>query len=141
MNNTYFSYRIEPIGIDFTDQKDIQKHNYPLQSFAELAERFKTMQLAYEGAGKERADLTVNAFPPVGDATELTVFHDIRRKLFSRAVKKNGFSLCLTKYCDDKLYLYFYETQDIAEVKQIFSDWIEGGKLPDLSRWKSQLIV
>ena len=141
MNETIFSYRIEPIGIDFTDQKDIRKYNRPLQSFAETAERFETMRLAHENAGKERADLTVNAYPPVGEATELTVFHDIRFKLFSRAIKKNCFSLCLTKYCGDKLRLYFYETQDIAEVKQIFSDWIESGKLPDLSQWKSRSIA
>lgn len=136
-----FSYRFDSIPVDFTDQEDIYKHNSPLNNTDDLESQFNKMLFAYKNLLNERADLAVNAFPEVNGVAELSVYHALKRKLFSKAIKKHCFSLCMTRYEGDKLYLYFYETQDIEKVKLFFVDWIREGKLPDLSQWQRTFIA
>ena len=141
MPENVFSYRLDAIPVDFTDPKDIQKHNRPLNNMDELEKQFQSMQFAYKNLLRERADLAVNASPEVNGVAEISAYHALKQKFFSHALKKNCFSLCMTKYEGDKLYLYFYDTQDIAEVKRIFYDWIRSGNLPDLGKWKRNFIA
>ena len=132
-----FFYRFDPIGIDPSDEKEVRKYGRELHSLSELSERFQMLKTSYERAEKNSADIVINILPAIAGAEELSVFHEIRRKLFSRAIKKNCFSLCLTKYDDhDILWMHSYETTDFSEVERIFSDLINERVLPRLDAWE-----
>jgi len=126
---TYY-YRFRGIGIDFTDEKEIKKYNSELLSFDDLADQFRRLRAAFENKGRERADIMINVLPEVSGVAELSVFHNIKRKLFSKEIKKQCFSLCITKYNSDELGLYFYDTSDIGEVETIFEEFVKHQKLP-----------
>ena len=141
MEQNIFYYRFKPIGIDFSDEKEIKKHNRELTSFSCISDQLGKLQSAYDNATKERADIIINVLPEISGVNELQVFHNVRYKLFSHTVKRNCFSLCVTKFDNsDQLNLYFYDTEDFNEVKQIFEDFIEKKIIPDLSKWERKFI-
>lgn len=136
-----FYYRCKAVPVEYGNLKDIEKYDRPLHSFEELAERFRLLQTAYEYAAKEHADIIVNPYPEISGVAELGVCHTVKRKLFSGTVKKNCFSLWADKFSEDGiLTLYDCETTEISEVKRIFAELIQGGKLPDFGKWKSTVI-
>lgn len=134
-------YRFKAVGIDVLDNSDVEKHSTPLQSADCLSEGFDRLKRAFDNRTKERADIIVNAVPAVAGILEIAVFHKIKFKPFSRAVKTNVFSLCITHIdYSDKMRLYYLETDDFTAVKEIFTDFTENGKAPALSDWKCKFI-
>ena len=122
MDQHKFYYRFKPIGIDHSKEQEIRKYNQELVSFEELSVQF---------------DMLKNALPDIGGVVEISVYHKIKFKFFSRTVRQNVFSLCVDRYNEDnKLILYNYETVDIEEVKLIFREFIQAHILPDLNKWK-----
>ena len=83
-------------------------------------------------------DITVNVLPDILGVTELYVYHKIKRKLFSKDIKKQSFSFCITKYeqSDDTHALYEYETINFKEVENIFNELIINHAIPKLNTWK-----
>ena len=141
MEQSKLYYRFKAIGIDCSDEKEIKKYNSELTSFDCLNDQFIKLKSAYENATKERADIVVNALPDLSGVSELQVYHNIKYKLFSHAVKSNCFSLCISKFNNsDQLSLFFYDTENFDEVKQIFEDFIVNNIIPDLSKWKMTFI-
>ena len=141
MKETQLYYRLDDIGIDVTDEKEVKKYNERLTSFAELEKPFSLLETAYNDRIKQRADITVNAFPEIDGVAELSVYHDIKFKLFSRNVKRQRFSLCATYYgSNGESRLYSYETQDIAEVRSIFENFVTARLCPDFSAWECLVI-
>ena len=138
MEQTRFYYTFEPAAIDVSDEKEAKKYGRPFIGFEnDLSDRFRRLKEVYDRAEKEDVHITVNAFPPVSGVAEIAVFHEIKFRLFSRAVKKQCFFLCITKYeADGTMDLYEYETNDFRETEQIFRDFLQEGALPDLTRWK-----
>lgn len=142
MNTSKLYYRFESIGLDVTDEKEVKKYNEELTSFVVLERQFDLLKTAYDGQLKERADIMIDALPDVDGVAELAVFHNIKLKLFSRAVKWQKFSLCATYYdVADNSFLYFYDTQDFDEVKRIFEDFVTKRKIPDFSSWEKIAIA
>lgn len=142
MDTPKLYYRFEPIEIDVADEKEVKKYNEELTSFAVLERRFDLLKTAYNEQLKERADIMINALPDVDGVAELAVFHNIKFKLFSRAVKWQKLSLCATFYdATDNSVLYFYDTQDFDEVKRIFEDFVTKRKIPDFSTWEKIVIA
>ena len=84
--------------------------------------------------------MVINILPDIFGVTEISVYHKIKHKLFSKEIKKQCFTLCITRYEDkapyEELALYDYETVDIAEVKSIFYELINNHTLPKLNNWK-----
>jgi len=141
LNSHEFFYRFKAIGIDFSDENEIRKYNSALSSIHCLDEQFNNLETSYINATKERADIVINVMPDISGVIELSVFHNIVFKLFSHTVKRNLFSLCLTKYNNnDTLELYFHDTDNIKEVKTIFKNFIENHSVPNLSDWKCKYI-
>jgi len=138
MSNVKYYYRFEAVGIDWSSEKDIKKHNKELISFDDLSDQFDKLKAAFDNASKERADIAINAFPLVsGWVAEFQVYHNIKYKLFSKEVKNQNFALSISKYNNhEELGMYDYFTTDFGEVKQIFYDIIVNQKLPELSKWK-----
>lgn len=132
-----FYYRLKPIGLDVADERELKRYCEELTSFRALDQYFFLLETAYNDKLKERDDIIVNALPSVNGVAELAVFHNIRYKLFSRTVKYQKFSLCAT-YCDDfgGSRLYFYDTQDIVEVKNIFERFVIDREIPDFNTWE-----
>lgn len=136
-----FFYRFKPIGIDFTDEREIRKYNSELTSFNCLEDQFTKLEYAYKNATKERADIVINVIPKLSGVIEISVFHKIKYKLFSRIVKSQCYSFCITQFDDsNQLSLFFHDTENFKEVKQIFQDFIENQAIPDLKNWKQQFI-
>ncbi len=140
MGSHEFSYRFNAIGIDISDVNEVRKYNSVLSSVHCLDEQFDKLESSYKNATKERADIIINVLPDISGVAELSVYHKIDFKLFSRTVKRNCFSLCISKYNNDTLSLYFYNTDNFVEVKQIFVDFIEHKTVPDLSDWECKFI-
>lgn len=132
-----FYFRFNPIGIDVADEKEVKKYNDELISFAALEKQFALLETAYNNKLKERADIIVDALPCVENIAELAVFHNIKYKLFSRSVKWQKFSLCATSYEENGCScLYFYDSHNITEVRQMFENFINEHKIPDFSKWE-----
>ena len=141
MSEHQLYYRFKSVGIDFFDKNDIKKYNLPLTSFDCLSEQLFNLESAYKNETKESAHIIINAIPEICGVAELSVCHIIKLKPFSRTVKKNCFSMCISKFeFNEELNLYFYHTEDFSEVRQILENFIENEKLPDLSKWKCQFI-
>lgn len=136
MNGLKIYYRFKPIGIDYSSERDVKKYSQKLNSFADLSEQFQKMKVAFETKSNERADITINILPDISGVTELHVYHDIKRKLFSKEIKKQCFSLCMTRYENDTDALYEYETTNIEEVECIFYELITNLTIPDLSKFE-----
>ncbi len=137
MDDVQFYYRLKPIAIDFTDQREVEKYNSVLLSMSCLDEQFDKLEVAYRDQTKERADIIVTVIPAIDGVMELSVYHQIRRRLFSREIKYNDFFLTIERLVGDSTYLYWYDTEDIQEVKQMFADMIENKQIPDLTKWDS----
>lgn len=136
MDKVKMYYRFEAIGIDVTDEREVRKYNEELTSFACLERQLNMLETAYNDKLKERADIFVNALPSVSGLYELSVFHNIKFKLFSKTVKSQNFSLCATYYDESgKSYLYYCTSQDIKEVRRIFEDFVNEYRIPDFSQW------
>lgn len=133
-----FYYRFMPLGVDYTSKKDIEKYSTELKTFDNLSNQFHKLKVAFDTASKERADIAVNVLPDIFGVTELCVYHNIKRKLFSKDIKKQCFFLCLTRYepPNEIHALYEYETTNIKEVESIFSGLINNQLIPDLNNWK-----
>ncbi len=130
MHNLTYYYRFEPVGIDLASQKDVERHSEKLVGFSDVESRLQQLKSAFQNQEKARQDLTVTMLGET--AAELSVFHKIKFKLFSKTVKTQCFSLCLTTLdC-----LYFYETDNFDYVQQIFKDFVEKHALPDVSQWE-----
>ena len=130
-------YRFEPIGIDVADENEVKRYNEELTSFSALERQFALLETAFNDRLKERADIIINAVPSVNGVAEISVFHNIRYKLFSRTVKWHKLSLCVTYYDESgNSRLYFYDTKDIAEVRNIFEQFINKYQVPDFSVWE-----
>lgn len=136
-----FFYRFEPLGIDFSSAKEIKQYNSELTSFSCLENQLNKLKFAYDNATKERADIAIDVLPDLSGVAELQVYHKIKFKLFSHKLKLNCFSICISKYnTKNELSLFFYETENFDEVKQILKDFIENKTLPELSGWKTTFI-
>ncbi|MDE5602292.1 MAG: hypothetical protein K2J16_07340 [Clostridia bacterium] len=135
-------YRFKPIGIDWSDEKEIKKHNLPLTSFECLSEQLFHLDSAYKNKTKDPADIIINAVPEIWGVVELHVCHQIGFKLLSRAVKTNCFSICISKIeFNEEMNMYYYDTEDFSEVRQILQDFIENKKIPDLRKWKCEFVA
>lgn len=127
---TVFYYRFNSIGVDLSSVNDVEKHSQKLVSFADIEGRLQQLKYAFRNKEKARQDLFVTS---VGKTiAELSVYHNIKFKLFSKNLKKQCFSLCLD--CNDGK-LYFYETDDFDFVAQLFEDFVKN-KLPETSKWE-----
>lgn len=126
MTGITFYYDTEAIGLNAADKRELEKYCRVLLRREDLAERLEMLRGAYEREEKERADLSVYAFPPVNDVQEVGVFHLLTRSLFSRKVKRNLFRLNVSRYSGDVLELYFRDTQRFEEVRQIFLRFLDG---------------
>ncbi|MCM1289721.1 MAG: hypothetical protein NC132_04345 [Corallococcus sp.] len=141
MNNFTYYYRFEAVGIDFSSEKEIRKYNQKLVSFSDVSQQLDKMRYAYDNLQNERADVIINALPDVCGVAEIAVFHEIKRKLFSRQVKINRFSICLSKYDQDgKLSLYFTSTCDFSAVETILRNFVQNAAIPDLRSWQCSFI-
>lgn len=141
MKEAELYYRLKAIGIDVLDEYEVKRFNEPLMSFDALEKPFSSLESAYNNRIKLRADIIVNALPEIDGVAELSVYHEIKFGLFSRSVKKQCFSLCAAHYdTDGKSRLYFYETQDMAEVRRIFENFVSERRIPDFGAWKCVLI-
>ena len=135
-------YRFEDNFVDFYNEKEVKKRNLPLTSFDCLSEQLYNLEAAYKDQTKESADIIINAIPEICGVAEIYVCHKIKFKLFSRAVKVNCFSMCISRIeLNEELYLYEYDTEDFGEVRQVLEDFVKNKKLPDLSKWKRQYIA
>ena len=131
-----FYYRLKPLGIDYSNKKDIVKYNDVLNSFNDLSEQFDALQRAFDQLEKTRADIIINVLPDISGVVEISVYHKIKFKFFSQKVKQNVFSLSIDKYdSDGKLSLFSYETSSLDEVKFIFRDFIDNNNVADLDKW------
>lgn len=132
-----YYYRLKPIAIDVSDVNEIKKYNRELGALSDISEQLERLKRAYDYAQKERADIIINAIPEVKGVVELSVFHLAKRRIFSKTVKQNCFSLCATKYeSDGSMTLYFYDTANFDEVTAILSDYIEKQKSPAFDGWQ-----
>lgn len=137
MDNHQFYYRFKAKGIDCGDPEEVEKHNSVLISMYCLDEQFGRLEAAYRDATKDSADIIVDVIPAIDGVMEMSVCHQFRRKLFSREIKYNNFFLTIQWLVGDSWDLYWYETEDIQEVKQLFADMIENKQIPDLTKWNS----
>lgn len=97
--------------------------------------------MSYDNATNEHAPIILNAIPDVFGVVELSVQHFLKHKLFSKAVKRQYFGLCIDKYnLDETLELYFYETEKFEEVYNIIEAFVNNQIIPDLSSWKQKYI-
>lgn len=136
MNNLTYYYRLEPLGIDVASEKEIKKYNQRLVSFADLSQQLDKMRYAFQNEENARCDIIVNVLPNTCGVVEFAVYHEIKRKLFSRKVKSNRFSMCLSIFDDNgMLSLYDLTTVDFDEVVNLLRDFVENAATPDLSRW------
>lgn len=136
MNNLTYYYRFEPIAIDVSSEKEIKKYNQQLVSFADLSQQLDKMRYAFQNEEKDRCDIIINVLPNTYGVVEFAVYHELKRKLFSRQVKTNRFSMCLSKFdCDGMLSLYDLATDNFFEVAKLLQDFVENGVAPDLSHW------
>lgn len=141
MNEQKFYYRFNAVFVEDFDEKSLKKYCSELKYLSELDGQFEKLQRAFVNAEKERADIIVNAYPELSGVAELSVFHQIKFKLFSKTVKKNVFTMCATSYGKDgDSTLYFYETADFEQVKRWFTDFIEKGQIPDFTHWEKHYI-
>lgn len=138
-----FSYRFKPIGIDGhngyagPDKEEIKKRNSKLTSFNSLDEKFNKLEQAYTYATNKREHIIINVNPTISGIYELAVYHKIKRKLFSRTIKINCYSICVSKNIgENKICSLAYQTDDINKVKRIFNDFIEKQTAPDLTNWE-----
>lgn len=137
MSKQEFYYRFEAIALDLSDEQEIRTDNLKLTHFSCLDEQFAKLKAAYDNMLRERADIMVNPLPEVCGLAELSVYHNIKFKLFSRKVKSQQFTLCATTYdSDGAMSLYFYDTNDFYFVKQAFEKLITECKIPDFSLWE-----
>ncbi len=128
---TVLYYRFQPVGIDLTSLGDVEKHSEKLVGFADIERRLQQLESAFRNKEKQRCDLTVTM---VGKTVaELSVYHDIKFKLFSHNVKRQYFSLCIASVEDNAIY--FYETDSFDFVQAAFVNLVENHTLPDTSTW------
>ena len=141
MNNLKFYYRFEPIAVDYSSERDVKKHSKELNAFNDLSEQFHKLRIAFDAASNERADIQINILPDILGITEICVYHRIKRKLFSKAIKKQCFFLCITRYepPNETHALYEYETTSIEEIERIFNELITNQIIPNLNIWKRRL--
>lgn len=138
-----FSYRFDGYGIDGyngyagPDEVEIKKRNSTLTSFSCLEEQFNKLESAYINATKKRQNIIINVSPTISGIYELSVYHKIKRKFFSRTIKVNCYSLYICKLVDaNKICDWNYQTNDINKVKQIFRNFYEKQIAPDLTDWE-----
>ncbi len=137
MEEYRFYFNTEGLGLDCTDEKDVELYALPLTNFDCLTEYFYKMQTAHENGFRDKVQiLTINVFPDVSGVFEFIVHHDIRRKLFSRKLKKNCFVLCVSQYENDGIAMYEYETENISEAKQLLKDFVCNYTVPNFDSWK-----
>jgi hypothetical protein len=140
MNQIKYYYRLEPIAIDNWDEHDIKKYNRELNSFDDLSKPFEFLKKSYETLTTEPMVISVcitpDQQPNLNNVIEINVFHYIKRKLFSKEIKKHCFRITLTATTPDHIDLYSYETTDFDFVKQIFYNYIVNQQTPDTSLWK-----
>jgi len=139
-----FSYRFNPISIDGyngyagPDEGEIKKRNSMLNSFNCLEEKFSKLEQAYKNATKKREHIIINVSPTISGIYELAVYHKIKRKIFSHAIKINCYFLWVGKIIgENKICNLAYQTDDINQVKQIFKDFFEKQIVPDLTNWET----
>lgn len=140
MNQVKYYYRLNSKGIDNWDKKDVENNNQILVSFDVLLEPLELLRTSYENQNKDRAQIIVCVMPDesllLNDVIELSVYHKIKKKLFSKKIKENIYALCITKGSPNGVDVCFYNTKDFDEVKQIFHDYVVNQKTPDLSIWE-----
>ena len=143
MNETdsKFYCRIDASMVDYCDEKEVREHSREMASFCDLSERFSLLKRAYETANKEHTNIVINPLPPMSGVAELSVFHCVKRKIFSRKVKANFFYLSIDRYDSfGEMGWYECKTESIEKVEEIFRDFIEKRKLPSLLGWKYKYI-
>ena len=151
LNQIQYYYRLKSLGIDNFCEKDIKRHNQELRSFDDLSSQFELLKKSYEQKDNVRADIMVCVTPDdaeryIDGVVEVTVFHKVKKKMFSRKIEESSFSLSLTKsrssgtgwkaYESSGIDLFFYDTTDFEEVKQIFYDYVTNQTIPNLSNWE-----
>ncbi len=124
-------FRENPVAIDYTDLDDIKKHSKPLASFDDLSEALSGLQKAFDEELKSRNDIIVNAFPDIDGVVELSVFHQVKRKLFSKKLKSQRFVMCATLLSE----LFILKTTSFEEVRGIFQNFVEHQKAPSTFGW------
>ena len=126
-------FRENPVAIDYTDLDDIKKHSKPLTSFDDLSEALSGLQKAFDEELKSRNDIIINAFPDIDGVVELSVFHQVKRKLFSKKLKSQRFVVCATLLSE----LFILKTTSFEEVKEIFQNFVEHQKAPSTFGWEN----
>lgn len=135
-----FYYRLNGMGIDNWDEKEVLKYNEELNSFEDLAQPFERLKEAFENKSKDRVDIMVCVLPGKTSHTygviEVTACHIIKKKLFSGEIKKQCYALSVTKEGrEESTMLYFKETTNFEEVKTLFYTYIVEQMNLQLSGW------
>ena len=88
MKEIQYYYRLNGLGIDNFDVKDVIKNNKVLNNFEELSGCFELLQKSYETQSKERAQIVVCLRPDeaysLNEVVEVNVFHKIKNKFFQK---------------------------------------------------------
>lgn len=141
MNQIKYYLRSNSDGVGFFNLKDIEKNAQELKKFDDLLELLYKLKTAYETKSDDKAQINICVNPEdaalLGNVVDISAVHIIKKKLFSRDIKENFYSLGIVKKIDNELSFYYYETHGFDEVKQFFYDYIVEQKIPDLSNWKT----
>ena len=141
MDDVKIYYRFKAIAIDFSDINEVEKYSTLLKDYSDLKEQLALLKTSYDNEVKERADIALVAVPEISGVVEMSAFNDLRFHLFSRKVKKHCISMCITKYEDNEaLGMYFKEFNNFEEVENIFKEFVNNHKLPDLKTWECKII-
>lgn len=144
-NSFKYYYRLNGLGIDNFDKKQVLKYNEELNNFEDLAEALERLEQSYEKVTKERADIMVCVLPEDAETytdgvVEVTAYHKTKNKPFFGKRTENIFSLNIVKTTSTEIELYFYETTNFSEVQRIFYDYIVNQKIPTLYGWDKEVI-
>ena len=124
------------VGIDLSDEKHIRHRLQPVSSSEQLQEQLDLFKHALESGQRAKGSITVIALPNVCGVAEISAVHHLRRSLFSKTLKENRFYLLLTRYVGEELQMYEKVTDNAEQLKNLFSEFIDCKKVPDLHDWK-----
>jgi len=143
METTIIKYfcRFEPVVVDNFSEKAVKQHCHELMSFESLAGHFDLLEKSYLTKDKKRADIIICVSPRfarkyLNNVIEISVYHRLSNRLFSKKATGGYYSFCMTVVTDRGVDLYDYKSKNIAEVKRIFFEYIMNQRPPKFEDWK-----
>ncbi|MCL2591728.1 MAG: hypothetical protein FWD82_00040 [Defluviitaleaceae bacterium] len=138
MDNIRYFFNDSTTMVDWSSEKDIIKSCKEFFSFDALASELYTLRVAFNNEIGNGGYMGIYTIPNIQEVSEILVGFRIKRKLFSKEVKEKFFDIHIYQYNHsiDNSNLFEYKTINFEEVENIFRDFIENNKLPNLANWK-----